>query len=64
MNITTPAPAVTVIRHPTEAELYDVAAQARASHLNLITDGKDVVISPTIPPGWHKLGVRVKEPRQ
>jgi len=58
----TPLPeGITVIRHPHEAELLDVARQAVASHLHLITNGRDSVLSPWIPPGWHKLAVRVKE---
>jgi hypothetical protein len=52
---------VTVIRHPRETELLEVAQQARASHLHLITNGRDTILSPQIPPGWHKLAVRVKD---
>lgn len=49
------------IRLPEEAELLQVAEMAAASHLHLITDGREVKLSPEIPPGWHRLAVRVKD---
>jgi hypothetical protein len=58
----TPLPeGITVIRFPTEAELLEVANRAIESGLHLITDGRDSVLSREIPPGWHKMAVRVKE---
>lgn len=60
--VLTPLPeGITVIRHPEEAELLDIARVARASHLHLITNGRESVLSPWIPPGWFPLAVRVKE---
>lgn len=52
---------IAVIRPPEEAELLEVASQAAASHLHLITDGRETVLSPIIPPGWYRIGVRVKD---
>ena len=51
----------TIVRPPREAELIEVANQAAAAHLHLITDGRETILSPIILPGWHKLAVRVKE---
>lgn len=55
-----PPDGITVIRFPDEAELLEVAGQACAAHLHLITDGRRTIMSPYIFPGWHKLAVRVK----
>lgn len=52
---------IQTIRLPEESELLEIAQRAAASHLHLITDGRQVVLSPFIPPGWHRLAVRVKE---
>lgn len=52
---------VTEIRFPSEAELLAVARQAAAQHLHLITDGFETKLSPIVPPGWHRLVVRVKD---
>lgn len=52
---------VATIRPPLEAELLEVAQQAVASHLHLLTNGRETILSPIILPGWHKLGVRVKD---
>ncbi len=45
---------------PDTALLIDVAQQAHAQHLHLITDGTRVVLSPQILPGWHRMAVKVK----
>lgn len=52
---------VTEVYFPSEAELLQAARQAAASHLHLITDGRVTKLSPEVPPGWHKLAVRVKK---
>lgn len=41
----------------------DLAEAAKARGMHLIHNGRRVVISPVIPPGWQKLGVFVKPPR-
>lgn len=52
---------ITTIHVPAESELLEIAAQANAAHLHLITNGKDTVLSPMVPAGWHRMGVRVKD---
>jgi hypothetical protein len=52
---------VTCIRAPEEAELLDVANEAATKGLFLITDGRETVLSPIVMPGWHRMGVSVKE---
>lgn len=47
---------------PNDADVLTAAQQANAAHLHLITDGARTVLSPIVPPGWHKLGVRLKQP--
>ena len=46
---------------PSDTEVIAAARLAAAAHLHLITDGKKTVLSPVVPPGWHKLAVTVKE---
>lgn len=46
---------------PDQATVLEAAQQAAAAHLHLITDGRRSVLSPIVLPGWHKLGVRIKE---
>jgi hypothetical protein len=52
---------VAVIHHPPEITLLEAAEQAVSAGVYLITDGKRVIQSPWVPPGWHRLGVRVKD---
>lgn len=47
---------------PDEATLLDVAEQAGAEHLHIISNGERTVLSSTIPPGWHRLIVKVRTP--
>lgn len=47
---------------PDEATLLDVAEQASAEHLHIISNGERTVLSSTIPPGWHRLIVKIKTP--
>lgn len=52
---------VAVIHHPPETTLIEAAEQAVNAGVHLITDGRRVIQSPWIPPGWFRMGVRVKE---
>lgn len=52
---------VAVISYPPETTLIEAAEQAVTAGVHLITDGARVIQSPWIPPGWHRLGVSVKE---
>lgn len=45
---------------PDEAELLDVARQAHAQHLHLITNGRRAALSPVVPPGWTRISVHRK----
>lgn len=38
---------------PDDALLFDVAQQAIAQHLHLISNGERYALSPVIPAGWH-----------
>lgn len=50
------------MRHiiPSTAQVIDIARLACARHLHIITDGHRTVLSPEIPPGWYKIGVKIK----
>lgn len=52
---------ITII--PSDTDVMEAARLAAAAHLHLITDGRRTVLSPVVPPGWHKLAVTVKEDR-
>lgn len=45
---------------PDDLTVLEAAEIARAHNLHLITDGRRVVVSPIVPPGWHRLAVRIK----
>ncbi|WP_298624511.1 hypothetical protein [uncultured Zoogloea sp.] len=45
---------------PDDALLFDVAQQACAAHLHLISNGERFALSPTIPAGWHAVPVADK----
>lgn len=45
---------------PSTAQVMDIARQANARHLHIITDGKRTVLSPEVPPGWFKVAVKLK----
>lgn len=38
---------------PDDALLFDVAQQAIAQHLHLISNGERYALSPIVPSGWH-----------
>lgn len=48
---------------PSETQVIEIARMANAQHLRIITDGKQTVLCPAnhIPPGWYKLGVKLKQ---
>lgn len=41
---------------PDSATLAEVARQAAAAHLHIISNGKRTVLSPVVPAGWAKVG--------
>lgn len=41
---------------PDSATLAEVARQAAAAHLHIITNGTRAVLSPIVPAGWAKVG--------
>ena len=45
---------------PDNALLFDIAQQAAAQHLNLISNGSRFALSPSIPTGWHAVPVADK----
>ena len=45
---------------PDDALLFDIAQQAAAQHLHLISNGSRFALSPTIPTGWHRVPVADK----
>ncbi len=45
---------------PDDALLFDVAQQAIAKHLTLISNGNRFALSPVIPCGWHAVPVGFK----
>jgi len=45
---------------PNESELLDVAQQANARHLHLITNGKRSVLCSIVPVGWKVMPVMRK----
>lgn len=48
---------------PGDTPVLDAAREAARTGVPLITDGRRTVLSPVIPPGWHRLGVTVRETR-
>lgn len=58
-----------IIAHivPDNALLFDVARQAIAEHLTLISNGERFALAPVVPDGWHAVPVgfkNVQEPLQ
>lgn len=45
---------------PDDALLFNVAQQACAAHVQLISNGNRFALSPTIPAGWHAVPVADK----
>ena len=48
---------------PDNATVIDIARQANAQHLHLLTDGARTVLSPIVLPGWQKIAVKHKQER-
>lgn len=40
---------------PDDATVLEIARQASASGLHIISNGQRTVLSPVVPPGWDKL---------
>lgn len=45
-----------------ETSLDECARAARIAGMHLISNGRKVVVSPVIPPGYWKIAVKVKRP--
>ncbi|NTV09167.1 MAG: hypothetical protein HGA47_00125 [Zoogloea sp.] len=45
---------------PDDALLFDIARQACAQHLHLVSNGQRFALSPFIPAGWHAVPVGFK----
>lgn len=45
---------------PDDALLFDIAQQAAAQHLHLISNGNRFALSPIVPAGWHCVPVADK----
>lgn len=45
---------------PDNALLWEIAQQACAAHVHLISNGERFALSPTIPAGWHAVPVADK----
>ncbi len=52
---------VTAVRVPDEAEILQIA-QSLPPGLMLVSNGRQSVIAPHVPAGWHRINVNVKEP--
>lgn len=57
----TPPSAFPSIPVPGDCPLLPVARCVNDAGMFLITDGRTVRVSPIVPPGWFRMGVRVKE---
>lgn len=44
---------------PDDALFTDVIEAAIKARMHIITNGRRIVVSPTIPAGWIKIGVKV-----
>lgn len=40
--------------------VLEAGRAARAANMHLICNGKEVRVSPIVPPGWFKVGVKFK----
>lgn len=47
---------------PDDALLFDVARQAQAQRLHLVTNGDRFALTPIVPTGWEHVPVAFKEP--
>lgn len=44
-----------------DALMTEVVSAALENNMHIITDGFRVVVSPIVPPGWHRMGVTVRD---
>lgn len=51
------------VEPPDGATFREVAEAARAHGLHLIHNGRRIVVSPVIPPGWREVAITIKAPR-
>lgn len=49
---------------PPDTPVIVAASFAAEEGLHLITDGRRSVLSPVVPPGWFRVGVRVRQPAE
>lgn len=49
---------------PEDRQLLEVAQRAQAAGMHLIHNGRRLVVSPTIPPGWWRVAIGIKPPRE
>lgn len=47
---------------PDDAFMLEVERAAVERGMHIITDGCRVVVSPIVPPGWHRMGITHKSP--
>lgn len=47
---------------PDDALFSAVAEAAQARGLHIIGNGQRIVVSPSVPPGWSKVAVKIKRP--
>ena len=45
---------------PSGARVIDIARQASAQNMRIITDGDRTILSHLIPPGWYEITVKIK----
>ena len=46
---------------PSGARVIDIARQASAQNMRIITDGERTVLSRTVLPGWYEIAVKIKQ---
>lgn len=51
---------ITALIFHDEALLDEVAQAAKARGMHIIGNGKRIVVSPIVPPGWFKITVKIK----
>lgn len=47
-----------------ESTLIEVVRAAKAAGMHLIHDGREIKVSPIIPPGWREVIVKIKAPQR
>lgn len=49
---------------PDNAQVLAIARQAREAGMQIIHNGRDIVVSPVCPPGWRPVIVKVKDTQE